>query len=65
MHRYSTGAVPQLGDSELRLIPDRYVVLGRMLKPLRAPYAATMLDDPEGKDNKVFTQRWLARFDGD
>ena len=70
MHRYSTGAVfqagpvPQLGDSQQGLIPDRYVALGRVLKPLRAPYPDTLLDDPAGKDNKAFTQRWLARFDG-
>ena len=71
VHRYSTGAVfqagpvPQLGDSEQGLIPDRYVALGWVLKPLRAPYPSTMIYDPEGKDNKAFTQRWLARFDGD
>ena len=71
MHRYKTGAVfqagpvPQLGDSEQGLIPDRYVALGRVLRPLRAPYPSTMLYDPEGKDNKAFTQRWLARFDGE
>ena len=62
---FQAGPVPQLGDSQQGLIPDRYVALGRELKPLRAPYPSTMIYDAEGKDNKAFTQRWLARFDGD
>ena len=76
MHRYSNGAVfqagpvPQLGDSEQGLVPDRYVALGRVLKPLRAPYPdvlmyAPTIADPESEGHDAFTQRWLARFDGD
>lgn len=71
VHRYDTGAVfqagpvPQIGDTTRGFLPDRYVALGRALKPLRAPYPNALVYDPTGKDNKAFTQRWLARFDGE
>jgi hypothetical protein len=79
VHPFSNGAVfqageqPQIGDSYHGLIPPAYVALGKALKPLRAAYKDTLLyapanygPVPEGQSpNKVFTQRWLARFDGD
>ena len=74
MYRYSTGAVfqagpqPEIGyDPQTRkgVPPPHYVVLGKVLKPLRAPFPDTLIYDPLGGDNKAFTQRWLARFDGD
>ena len=79
VHPYSNGAVfqagdkPQIGNSYQGLIPPAYVALGKALKPLRAAYKDTLLyapayygPVPEGQSpNKVFTQRWLARFDGD
>ena len=78
VHPYRNGAVfqagdkPQIGDSYQGLIPPAYVALGKALKPLRAAYKDTLLyapahygPVPEGQSpNKVFTQRWLARFDG-
>ena len=73
-YRYSTGAVFQAGQApevgydphapEGRP-PEYYVALGRVLKALRAPYRDTLIYDLAGGDNKAFTQRWLARFDGD
>ena len=74
MYRYSTGAVFQAGPTpevgydphaHEGKPPEHYVALGRVLKPIRAPYHDTMIYDLSGGDNKAFTQRWLARFDGD
>jgi hypothetical protein len=69
---FQAGASPQIGDSYQGLIPAAYVALGKALKPLRAAYKDTLLyappnygPVPKGENpNKVFTQRWLARFDG-
>ena len=79
MYRYSAGAVFQTGpepdvgyDPQTRrgLPPEHYVALGRVLKPIRSPYPDIMIYDPTIKDpmsndHYAFTQRWLARFDGD
>jgi hypothetical protein len=79
VHPYSNGAVfqagetPQIGDSQQGLIPPAYVALGKALKPLRAAYPDRLVTAPPNfgplapgeNANKVFTQRWLARFDGD
>ena len=78
MYRYSTGAVFQAGsgpdigyDPQTRMgvSPKHYVALGRVLKPIRAPYPDVMIydpaiDDPMSDGHDAFTQRWLARFDG-
>ena len=53
-----------------RVPPKHYVALGRVLKPIRAPYSDVMIYDPAIEDqmsdgHDAFTQRWLARFDGD
>ena len=79
MYRYSTGAVFQAGpepdigyDPQTRrgVPPKHYVALGRVLKPIRAPYPDVLIYDPTIADqmndsHDTFTQRWLARFDGD
>ncbi|MGR8930782.1 MAG: type VI immunity family protein [Gammaproteobacteria bacterium] len=79
VHPYGNGAVfqagtmPQIGDRQQGLIPAPYVALGRALKPLRAAFnnypiftAPPNYPAPVGKDpDEVFTQQWLARFDGD
>jgi hypothetical protein len=79
VHPYSNGAVfqagesPQIGDSQQGLIPPAYVALGKELKSLRAAYPDRLVTAPlnfgplapDENANKVFTQRWLARFDGD
>ena len=79
LYRYSTGAVfqagpqPEIGyDPQTRrgVPPEHYVALGRVLKPIRAPYPDVMIYDPAISDpmsdgHEAFTQRWLARFDGD
>ena len=70
---FQAGANPQIGDSDQGLIPPAYLALGKALKPLRAAYKDTLLYAPANygpvpageSPNKVFTQRWLARFDGD
>ncbi|MCX7110681.1 MAG: DUF3396 domain-containing protein [Proteobacteria bacterium] len=78
VHPYSNGSVfqaganPQIGDSYQGLIPPAYLALGKALKPIRAAYKDTLLHAPTNygpvptgeSPNKVFTQRWLARFDG-
>ena len=79
IYRYSTGAVfqagaePEIGyDQQTRrgVPPEHYVALGRMLKPIRAPFPDVLIYDPTIADpmsdgHDAFTQRWLARFDGD
>ena len=79
MYRYSNGAVFQAGpepnigyDPQTRrgVPPEHYVALGRVLKPIRAPYPDVLMYDPAISDpmsngHDAFTQRWLARFDGD
>jgi hypothetical protein len=79
VHPYSNGALfqagetPQIGDSQQGLIPPAYVALGRALKPLRAAFnnypiftAPPNYPAPADVDpDIVYTQRWLARFDGD
>ena len=74
LYRYPAGAVfragpaPEVGydpRAHEGKPPEHYVALGRVLKPIRAPYRDTLIYDPLGGDNKAFTQRWLARFDGD
>lgn len=70
---FQAGASPQIGDSHRGLIPPAYVTLGRVLKPLRAAYPDALLcappnfgPIPHGENaDKIFTQHWLARFDGD
>ena len=78
MYRYSSGAVFQAGpepdigyDPQTRrgVPPEHYVALGRVLKPIRAPYPDVLIYDPTIEDpmsdgHDAFTQRWLARFDG-
>ncbi len=59
---FQAGNVPQIGSPDF--IPQEYINLGRALKPTRAEFAKTLFYDPNGKDNKAFTQRWLSRFDG-
>ena len=79
MYRYSTGAVFQAGSEPAvgydphayeGKPPKYYVALGRALKPLRAPFPDVLIFDPTIEDqmsdgHDAFTQRWLARFDGD
>ncbi|MGR8930781.1 MAG: type VI immunity family protein [Gammaproteobacteria bacterium] len=70
---FQAGAMPQIGDRQQGLIPPAYVALGRALKSLRAPYPDTLMYAPPGfgpvapgeDPDEVFTQQWLARFDGD
>ncbi|GAB2191121.1 hypothetical protein MAH1_27290 [Sessilibacter sp. MAH1] len=59
---FQAGNIPQIGSPDF--IPQEYINLGRALKPTRAEFSKTLFYDPEGKDNKAFTQRWLSRFDG-
>ncbi len=59
---FQAGNIPQIGSSDF--IPQEYINLGRALKPTRAEFDKTLFYDPNGKDNKAFTQRWLSRFDG-
>ena len=69
---FQAGDTPQIGDSQQGLIPPAYVALGKAVKPLRAAYPDRLVTAPPNfgplapgeNANKVFTQRWLARFDG-
>ncbi|GLS27961.1 type VI immunity family protein [Marinibactrum halimedae] len=59
---FQAGEKPELGS--LNHPPAAYVALGKALKGVRADFNKTMFYDPEGKDHKAFSQRWLSRFDG-
>lgn len=59
---FQAGQKPELGSPNQ--LPPAYVALGKALKPVRADFNKTMFYDPEGEDNRAFSQRWLSRFDG-
>ncbi|GLS28241.1 type VI immunity family protein [Marinibactrum halimedae] len=60
---FQAGEKPELGS--LNHPPAAYVALGKALKGVRADFNKTMFYDPEGKDHKTFSRRWLSRFDGE
>ena len=43
---FVAGATPQIGDAEAGVIPTDFIALGRVLKPLRAPYPSSIFDPP-------------------
>jgi hypothetical protein len=68
---FQAGASPQIGDTLQGLVPQAYLALGKALKPLRAEYPWPLFNAPPGYPSPntsdpdiVFSQRWLARFDG-
>ena len=69
---FQAGASPQIGDTLQGFVPQAYLALGKALKPLRAEYPWPLFTAPPGYPSPnhsdpdiAFSQRWMARFDGD